>query len=319
MSIAFISLAALAVALAGLVLFTRATAGKVIQVVRPLGRVVDVGGTPLHVHEEGHGPALLLVHGLGGQMRHFTHGLSGLLRDRYRVVMVDRPGSGHSPRADATPADLKTQAAVLAQLIDQLRLERPVVVGHSLGGALALQLALDYPDKVGGLALLAPLTHLADEAEVPAAFRALTIKRPWLRKLFAWTVATPGTIAGSRKVLGQVFGPDPVPRDFPVKGGGLLSLRPGAFIAASRDMQALPDSVPGLMARYGNLRLPVAVLYGAGDRILDWQANGQALVRLVPGATLQVIDAGHMLPVTHATQCARLIDEVAQRVAAVAH
>ncbi|TFW19959.1 alpha/beta hydrolase [Massilia arenosa] len=316
MTIILILLAVLALVVAALVQFTRATARKVEAVVPPLGRIIDVAGTRLHVHEEGEGQPLLLVHGLGGQVRNFSHSLTAQLRNRYRVVLVDRPGSGYSPRADGAPADLATQARTLAALIDHLRLEKPVVVGHSLGGALALRLALDFPDKVGGLALLAPLTHLPAEPKVADAFKGLTIANGVVRTAVAYTLATPMSIALGQKVLGQIFAPDPVPRDFRTKGGGLLTLRPAPFLGASADLQALPAAMPDQMARYADLRLPVGVLYGSGDAILDWRENGQALVRLIPGSTLEVIEGGHMLPVVYPQQCAQLIDTVAQRVAA---
>lgn len=319
MTIILILLAVPALVVAALVQFTRATARKVEEAVPPLGRFIDVAGTRLHVHEEGEGQPLLLVHGLGGQMRNFSHALTAQLRNRYRLVLVDRPGSGYSPRAAAAPADLATQARTLAALIDHLRLDKPVVVGHSLGGALALRLALDFPAKVGGLALLAPLTHLPAEPKVADAFKGLTIANAAVRKALAHTLATPLSIALGQKIIGQIFAPDAVPRDFRTKGGGLLALRPAPFLGASADLQALPAAMPEQMARYADLRLPVGVLYGSGDAILDWQENGQALVRLIPGSTLEVIEGGHMLPVVYPQQCAQLIDTVAQRVAAETH
>ena len=89
---------------------------------------------------------------------------------------------------------------------------------------MALALALEHPQHVAGLALVAPLTHLPEGGKPPAAFRALTIATPWLRTLFAWTLAVPASIAGRRAVLEQVFGPEPVPHDFATRGGGLLAL-----------------------------------------------------------------------------------------------
>jgi pimeloyl-ACP methyl ester carboxylesterase len=199
---------------------------------------------------------------------------------------------------------------VLAALIERLGLQRPVVVGHSLGGAVALALALDHPQHVAGLALLAPLTHIQDT--VPAVFKALTIESKALRTLLAWTLAIPASIRNSRATLDQVFGPDPVPADFGTRGGGLLGLRPKTFLAASDDLQALPARLPQQQARYGALRVPLHVLYGRADRILDWSVHGQALVDAVPGAGLTLIDGGHMLPVTHPQVCADVIDAVAR-------
>lgn len=299
-----------AVAVAASWLFTFAIARKVGEALPPRGRFVDVAGTRLHVHESGEGPALLMIHGLGGQLSHYTYGIAGRLAGRYRVVAVDRPGSGWSPALSGGEAGLPAQAAVLAALIERLGLGRPLVVGHSLGGAVALALALEHPDKVSGLALLAPLTHMRDD--VPPVFKGLAIRSPLLRRLVAWTLAIPASIRKGGATLEQVFGPEPAPKDFGTRGGGLLSLRPSAFLAASADLQALPAHLPALQQGYGRLRVPVGILYGRDDRILDWRANGQALADKVAGARLELVDGGHMLPVTQPDTCAAFIDGMAQ-------
>jgi pimeloyl-ACP methyl ester carboxylesterase len=283
-----------------LVLFTWYTARKVEAVLPPKGRFIDVPGARLHVREFGGthagGPAIVMIHGLAGQLSHYTYGVAGRLAERHRVVVVDRPGSGYSTRDASTPAGLSNQAAAIAALIRTLGVGPAFVVGHSLGGAIALALALEHPQQVAGLALLAPLTHIRDD--VPAVFKGLTIESPLVRKLVAWTLAIPASIKGSAATLEQVFGPEAVPKDFATRGGGLLSLRPSAFLSASSDLQALPGSLPQVQDRYPTLRLPVSVLYGKDDRILDWKANGQTLVDKVPGARLELVEGGHMLPVT---------------------
>jgi pimeloyl-ACP methyl ester carboxylesterase len=295
-------------ALAG---FSWRVARKVETALPPSGRMIEVPGATLHVREQGSGPALLLIHGLAGQMAHYTYGVADRLAGEYRVVTVDRPGSGYSVRAAAGPADLSAQAAALAALIAKLDLGRPLVVGHSLGGAVALALALEHPGQVSGLALIAPVTHLPER--VPQVFAALTIRPRWLRTLFAWTLATPGSIARSAQVLGQVFGPEPVPDDFATRGGGLHSLRPRQFLSACADLQALPLRLPQQELRYAELRLPVSVLFAREDRILDWRANGQALVDKVRGATLRLVDGGHMLPITNPELTAQFIREAAAK------
>jgi pimeloyl-ACP methyl ester carboxylesterase len=303
---------AILLAALGLALFTAWTARKVEAALPPRGRWIEAGATRLHVREAGPdgAPPIVMIHGLAGQSSHYTYGVVPRLEERFRTVALDRPGAGYSPRDAGAPADLRAQADAVAALIDVLGLGRPLVVGHSLGGAIALALALDYPEKVAGLALLAPLTHMQDAP--PAVFKGLTIQSPLLRTLVAWTLMIPASIRNSRKTLAQVFGPDPVPSDFGTRGGGLLGLRPKSFIGASRDLQALPDTLPQQQARYGRLSVPVHVLYGRGDRILDWKSNGQGLVDAAPDATLTLIDGGHMLPVTHPQQCADFIEGVAR-------
>jgi pimeloyl-ACP methyl ester carboxylesterase len=81
-------------------------------------------------------------------------------------------------------------------------------------------------------------------------------------------------------------------------------------------MQALPDRLPQLQARYPELCVPVHVLHGKDDRILDWKANGQALVDKVPGARLELVEGGHMLPITQPAVSAGFIAAAVERVVA---
>jgi pimeloyl-ACP methyl ester carboxylesterase len=306
-----LALAAVLLIEAGLALFTLRTVHRVEAALPPGGRFVEVPGARLHVVERGQGPTLLLVHGLAGQLRHFTYGIVDLLASRYRVVAVDRPGSGYSVRMPGSSAALGAQADVLAALIDTLKLGRPIVVGHSLGGAVALALAQRHPERVAGLALIAPLTHPVQE--IPSVFRGLRIARPWARALAAWTVAVPIGLVRRDAALRVLFDPEPVARDFATRAGGMLTLRPSHFIAACADLAAAPEDLPGMIQGYGAMRLPVYILYGRGDRILDPQIQGAALAGALPGAELTLVDGGHMLPVTMPQRCAQFIHESAAR------
>jgi pimeloyl-ACP methyl ester carboxylesterase len=262
----------------------------------PHGRFLDLPQGRIHYLEAGSGRPLVFVHGLGGHIGNFAYALLDRLSDRFRVVLIDRPGSGHSPRSWRASADLPGQADAILGVIRHLELERPIVVGHSLGGAVALALGLDHPRRVGGLALIAPLTQPQDT--VPAPFRLLALRSPLLRMGVAWTLATPLAILRSRGALATVFGPDAVPADFGTRGGGLLGLRPSSFYAASADLNAAGADMPGLAARYPGLAVPVAVLYGTGDRVLCLFEHGEGLKRALPGTRLDTVPGGHMLPVT---------------------
>jgi pimeloyl-ACP methyl ester carboxylesterase len=301
-----------------LVLFTWWTARKVESALPPKGRFIDVPGARLHIREFGEAhagrPAILMIHGLAGQLSHYTYGVAGKLAERHRVIVVDRPGSGYSTRAPDASASLSAQAGTMAALVRTLGLGPAFVVGHSLGGAVALTMALEHPQQVSALALIAPLTHMPEG--VPPVFEGLTIESARVRKLLAWTLAVPATIKNSAASLDVVFGPEAVPKDFATRGGGLLSLRPSAFLEASADLQALPEGLPELQTRCQALRMPLSVLYGKDDRILDWKANGQGLVDKVAGSRIEVVEGGHMLPITQVELTAAFIESALQGVAA---
>lgn len=305
----------------GLALFAAWTSRQVQKRLPPLGRFIDVDGARIHYFDTGAAPSanarptLLLVHGLAGQMRNFTHSLLDRLQGDYRVVILDRPGSGYSTQAPQASAAIHAQAETVARFAARIGLKRPLVVGHSLGGAIALSLALNHADQVCGLALLAPAAYPPEQ--VPPPFGGLDIASPFLRRLLAWTLATPFAIFKRDLVLGTLFGPQPVPRDFATRGGGLLNLRPSAYIGASRDLVEARAKFDDMPARYGSLKLPVGILYGTADRVLDPKTQGEALAAAVPGVDFELIEgAGHMILVASADRCAALIARVAQRVTA---
>lgn len=299
MIILFSVVVLLAVVLAGLVGFSSYIAHKVEKALPPTGQFVTIGGDRIHYVEQGSGPAIVIVHGLSGQLLNFSYLSMTDLARSHRVILIDRPGAGYSTRGNRASAGVFAQAATVAAFMETLKLEQPLLVGHSLGGAVALAVALNHPQSVGQLALIAPLSHM--ETDPPEAFRGMAIASPLMRRVIAHTLAIPLSIKKGNQIIDFVFGPDRVPKDFPVKGGGLLELRPGNFYAASTDMLAIPDDLPSMEARYSTLRMPIAVLFGRQDQILDYRRHGEQLAQKLPQSRLTLVDGGHMLPVTAPT------------------
>jgi len=300
------ALLALELALAGLALLA---ARRIETIAPPQGRFLDVDGLRLHLVDRGRGPPIVLIHGLAGQIGHFAHSLVARLEGDHRVVAFDRPGSGYSSPA---PGGIADQAAILARAIRKLELGRPLVVGHSLGGAVALALALDHPDCVGALALIAPATHPL--ARAPALFRTLVIRSRILRAIVAWTAAGPAALVAGPLFFRAAFAPEPAPADFG-RAGGLLALRAKNLIVTSTELTAgLADpDVEAMPRRYASLTIPVGVLFGRHDRILDWRSQGEAMLKALPSLDFELVDGGHMLPVTQPDVCARFIRRIAAR------
>jgi pimeloyl-ACP methyl ester carboxylesterase len=308
-----IGLALLGLVLGSLALFTAWTARRVETAFPPSGRFIEIDGNRIHYVDAGSGPTILMVHGLAGQMHNFTHSLLDRLKSRFRVVIIDRPGSGYSTRAPNASATIAAQASTIAKFASALGLKRPLVVGHSMGGAIALALALDHADHIGGLALIAPATHMQD---IPKPFQGLAIASPTLRWLIGWTLAIPASIRNRVVTLDTIFGPQKAPPDFATKGGGLLNLRPCSFRGASHDLVASGEDLGTMPSRYHSLTLPVGILFGTDDRILDPTVHGQALADKLPGVDLELIEGGgHMVLIASADRSAKFIERMAQRVA----
>ena len=299
------------VVIGGLVWFSASTARKVEAALPPCGTFKEVNGARLHfVDTGGTTPPIVMIHGLGGNLLHYKYALSDHLADDFRLILIDRPGSGYSTRT-TDDATLGAQASAIAELIRALGLKRPLLVGHSLGGALSLALALDHPDCVGALALLAPLTHTQEK--VPEIFQGLLVESRLMRKIIAWTLAIPLGIRHGATSLAVVFAPDTVVPDFALRAGGLLSLRPNSFISASSDIVALRDELQRYIKRYPSLDVPAGILFGTEDNILDHRKHGEAMKAACPALDLELIKGGHMPLIIVPDRCEALIRRVAAR------
>jgi pimeloyl-ACP methyl ester carboxylesterase len=281
--------------LTGLAAFSSLSARSAQRRVPPEGRYLDVDGARLHYIDIGSGPTIVMVHGLTGQLRNFTYALTERLVSDYRVIVIDRPGSGYSTYNRVGGRGLDAQASIIGHFIEALKLDRPLLVGHSLGGAIALTLATKCPSLLGGLALIAPLSQPMNEA--PRIFRGLLNPSPVRRALVSRTLAVPLGKLKRKRTLETVFAPDPVPADFGERGGGMLAGRPSAFYAASTEVSGADDLVE-IAAMYDRIPVPVGILFGRGDQILSPGLHGAQTASAIPGAEFEAIEGGHMILIT---------------------
>ena len=291
---------------------TRKIAARAERLVPPSGKFVDIDGNRIHYAEAGQGRAIVFVHGLGAQFHQFDHPLFPWLLDDFHLVALDRPGSGYSVRAAGAGAGVSEQARVVAGLIQRLGLERPLLVGHSLGGMVALAVAIEHPQAISGLALLAPYTRYRTDA-VPA-FAPLLIANPWKRWLIAQTIAIPASLKTAPQAIDFVFGPQAAPADYMTKGGGYSGLRPSHFYATSSDLVATGLDMPRLAARYGEIEMPAGILVGTADQVLPHAEHSLAMRDKIAGLDLEILDGiGHMPQFVAAGDVAAFIRRMAGR------
>ena len=259
----------------------------------PTGRLLKVGPHTVHAHVEGSGPDLILIHGASGNTRDFTFSLVGRLAPDYRVIVFDRPGLGWSsalPGADSD--DPAAQARVMQAAADQLGVTRPIVLGQSYGGAVALAWALERRRDTGALVLIAAASN------------------PWPGGLGAWyriassrlgqAAAIPlltayATRAKMLAVIRSIFAPEPMPAGYAEYVGASLTLRRASMRLNVSQVNALLSHVRAMAPHYPGLRLPVEILHGDADTTVPLEVHSIPLARQIPDAVLTVLPgAGHM-------------------------
>ncbi len=258
------------------------------------GRMVPVNGHDVHVIERGaaSAPPVLMIHGASANAREFTSTLAPRLEMDLRVLMADRPGHGYSTRFDGAET-LAAQARQMAGVLEQTAPgQKAVIVGHSFGGAVALRLALDRPDLVSGLVLLAPVTHDWGEGSGTAWYNSVAAA-PVLGPVFSQLapLAGPGQIKGG---VSSVFSPAPAPPDYYETSGLGLFLRPPNFRANAQDMTRLQEELAAQSARYGEIKVPVTVFSGSRDTVLSPKLHAARLKKQLPIELVILPDEGHM-------------------------
>lgn len=278
----------------------------------PEGRFVTVDGRRVHAVVTGSGPDLVLIHGANGGTRDFTTALAPMLAGRYRVIVFDRPGLGHSDSLGDAGLDPAAQAAHLRKAAERLGADRPIVLGQSYGGAVAMAWALDAPDAVRGVVIVAGAT-------MPWPGRGLgwwyeVAANPLARWTAVPLVAAWYPYPAAKAAIDGVFRPEAAPEGYADRIGVPLILRRAAIRDNARQVGALKRFVTAMKDRYPTLSLPVELIHGTEDRIVWAVVHAVPLARLLPDATLTLIPgAGHMPQHLHPGLVAAAVDRIAAR------
>lgn len=255
----------------------------------PGGEFITVNGTRLHYLEMGSGAPVVLLHGNGSMITDFvSSGVVECTAIGRRVIAFDRPGFGYSERPSDrrwTPAE---QANLFLEAFAQLGVDRPIVVGHSWGTLVALALALEGPEKVAGLVLLSgyyyPTPRSDTLAMVQVAAMLNTPLAPFIR----------GMMAAS--AIRRVFAPLAVPERFYRAYSIALALRPSQIRAVWEEAAMLKDVAGGLSRRYAELSVPVRIIAGADDRVVETEKQSARLHRQLAASTFRCVPgSGHMV------------------------
>jgi pimeloyl-ACP methyl ester carboxylesterase len=229
------------------------------------------------------GPVVLMLHGWGAWGYTFRHGLELLPRRGLRTIAVDLRGFGLSDRPSGPGAySLAAYLADLDALIEQLRLDRFTLVGHSMGGGLSLHYALEHADRLTALTLVNPTELVA----IPALFAMRVAPRPvverigerlvprWLVRLILEHVAFSDASRITERDVDEYWAPTQVP----------------GFIRAIRRTVAEFDWRPLSNEQAASLAVPAAVVLGTKDRLVR---HARAAALRLSGGEVHELAGGH--------------------------
>ena len=312
------------VALAILALITQAGVIAIQRAYPAQGRMIEVAGASLHVVEIGRrdaaGPPIVMIHGASSNLASMRQPLGEMLAARHRVILIDRPGHGWSTRArdeDSTPA---IQGRMIEQALEKLGVGPVILVVHSWAGALGARMALDDPQRVAGLVMLAPVAYPWPGG---VGWYNRLVTTPVIGPLLAYTLTLPLGYFLTGPGARNVFLPQTMPPNFVSDTATPLLLRPREFLANARDLVTLKAAVAEQAPRYGNITAPTLVITGDADKTVSPGIHSRPFAASVPHAKLIVLPGvGHMVqnaaPELVMREIDAMIGDVARRTAAVA-
>ena len=287
-------LAGIGAALGAAALFNRVARERAESDNPPTGRFVRIGGLRLHYQDRGAGRPILLVHGNGATAEDFVaSGLVDRLARDHRVIVPDRPGYGHSDRPRGTIWSPERQAELMLDLLDQLGIEDPVVVGHSWGAMVASAMAIAAPERLRALLLLSGYYYPTARLDVPLLSGPAM---PVLGDLMAYTAAPIMARILLPALLKRIFQPLPVDPRFRARYPIAMALRPEQIRASAEETAYMIPAAARLRRHYGELELPIVIMTGSEDRIADVGRQSERLHAELPASALAVVPgAGHMI------------------------
>ena len=260
----------------------------------PKGKFVTVDGVRVHYLEKGSGTPVVFLHGNGAMAEVYeASGVLDRIAEDHRVIAFDRPGFGYSERPRQKIWSAAAQAALLQHALEELGIERAVVVGHSWGTLVALSMALDFPSRVAALVLLSGYYFPTPRADVAlSSWAAVPVLGDLLRytvsPLLGWLLASP--------VMKKLFAPATVPETFKTKFPLALALRPSQIRATAADTALMIPGAAASADRHAELTMPIFILGGAGDEIVSTDGQSGKLHADIAHSDFRTIPgAGHMI------------------------
>jgi pimeloyl-ACP methyl ester carboxylesterase len=237
-----------------------------------------------------------------------SSGLIEMAARRYRVIVFDRPGFGHSDRPRRTTWTHEAQANLIHDALSQVGIPRATVLGHSWGASVAVAMALKYPEMVTGLILASGYYYPTLRGDVVILSGP---SFPVIGDIMSHTVSPLLARVMRPFFMRKLFGPAPTPekfRKFPKE----MALRPTQIRASAEETALMIPDALASCEDYPDLKMPVVIIAGEQDRLIDINQQSARLHRDVSQSTLhRVPGVGHMVHQSATVAVMAAIDEAA--------
>jgi pimeloyl-ACP methyl ester carboxylesterase len=258
----------------------------------PEGQILDVNGTAVHAVVMGAGPDLVLIHGASGNTRDMTFSLAPVLAERYRVIVFDRPGLGYTDRISTDGSSLPEQAELLMQAARQLGAHKPVVMGQSYGGAVALAWAIYHPDQI---AALIPVAAVSNPWTTPLDPLYQITSSWWGSRFIVPLITAFVSDAYVERAIESVFPPQSAPTGYAEHVGAALTLRRVSMRANADQRAGLLRDILAQYTKYGRITAPTEIVHGTADTTVGLSIHSELLVDQITDAVLTRLQGiGHM-------------------------
>ena len=235
--------------------------------------------------DQGEGPAIIAIHGLPGSVRDFRW-LGAAISDNVRLIRVDLPGFGGTPKACEPGITIQKRGAFVAEFVQTLGIEQAIYMGHSMGGPVALEAAVQYPGRCIGLALIASVGI--------TPHKELLRNRP---NLVSKILRIPGMRTLMKSTIKKAY-----------KKGGFPDSTP--YSEMVRSIHIVGNiSFARIREDHKQLTLPTFVSWAEDDRLIEIPVSEELADASPKGPRLKFPTGGHNIQKTQAVELGKALED----------
>ncbi|MDN5279406.1 MAG: hypothetical protein PWR01_3371 [Clostridiales bacterium] len=269
---------------------------------------IEIKDTRISFSEAGKGAPLLLLHGNPGSRKDFSAISEKIASDNLRCIFLDRPGHMSSEEIIYDAPDYWLETEIYAEFIDKKANGKTWIAGYSMGSFVAGKIAEKYPEKVKGLILIAPYLLPDNKSEKPSSIPELA-KGALLGTLLGALLP----ILSQNKMtdhLKKVFHPQALPEEY-LETWLPRYTRFETLMAMMNDKNSMLKILDEVHEKLAEIKCPVHVIIGKEDKVCSSQNQINLIKEKLSQAEITELEnAGHGLPLTHATECADIIRKI---------